>query len=746
MPSQSEYSRAPRESPARRERRRRTHQRIDSNGDLPAPRRHRDRDEDYESPRRERRRRERRHELSESENSRSQSTALSSAQLAALDQANRDAEYNEYDTYARRERRERREKKEIASNDIGRRIASEEDKSIRNEDDVSGRKRKLQLTRMKQTAWYTTVEDHGAQAARISVEVDEESDDVRLRGGDNDSDFDGEKARKKKKWKKILIGVGIVILILVIAIPVGVVLSGKKANDEDSTTGSGTTSSNSNGPSNSNLDGISEDDIPASAKGTELDPFSWYDTYDFNVTYTDETVGGLSIMGLNSTWDDTTRANDNVPPLDEKFQYGTMPIRGVNLGGWLSIEPWITPSFFSSYSTRDGVVDEWTLTSKLGPTRAKSQLEEHYSKWISEQDLIDIQAAGIDHVRIPYSYWAVTTYDGDPYVAKVSWRYLLRAIEWCRKHGLRVNLDLHGAPGSQNGWNHSGRQGMARWLNGTDGDLNGDRTIDVHKQVATFFSQPRYKNVVTMYGLVNEPRMVELDPDTVIAWTSKATDAVQNANFTGIIIFGDGFMGLDKWQGQLQDKKNLLLDVHQYVIFNVDQIVLTHHDKINFACGGWTKQALRSQNKATGFGPTLCGEWSQADTDCTQYLNNVGVGSRWEGTLNMVSTPGGSISGSVLEPTCPTKNSPQCSCKGANADPSDYSDGYKQFLLMFAEAQMHSFEQGWGWFYWTWKTESAPQWSYQSGLSAGMLPAKAYERSFNCSSDIPSFDGLPEFY
>jgi glucan 1,3-beta-glucosidase len=573
-------------------------------------------------------------------------------------------------------------------------------------------------------------------------------DDVRLRGGDSDSDFNGDKARKKKMWKKILIGVGVVILILAIVIPVGVVLSGKNSSNSDDSTnsGSGTTSSNSNSPSNSNLAGISEDDIPASAKGTELDPFSWYDTYDFNVTYTDETIGGLSIMGLNSTWDDTTRANDNVPPLDEKFQYGTMPVRGVNLGGWLSLEPWITPSFFDSYSTRDGIVDEWTLTDKLGPTRAKTQLEEHYSKWVSEQDLIDIQGAGIDHVRIPYSYWAITTYDEDPYVAKVSWRYLLRAIEWCRKHGLRVNLDLHGAPGSQNGWNHSGRQGMARWLNGTDGDLNGDRTIDVHKQVATFFAQPRYKNVVTMYGLVNEPRMVELDPEAVIAWTSKATDTVQAANFTGVIIFGDGFMGLDKWQGQLQDKKNLLLDVHQYVIFNVDQIVLNHHDKINFACGGWTKQALRSQNTATGFGPTLCGEWSQADTDCTQYLNNVGVGSRWEGTLNMVSTPGGSIGGSVLTPTCPTKNSPQCSCKGANADPSDYSAGYKQFLLMFAEAQMHSFEQGWGWFYWTWKTESAPQWSYQAGLAAGMLPAKAYERSFNCSSDIPSFDDLPEFY
>lgn len=525
-------------------------------------------------------------------------------------------------------------------------------------------------------------------------------------------------------------------------------MSGKKSSSDDDTSDSGSSSSSSGSskPANSNLDSISEDDIPADAKGTELDPFSWYDTFDFNVTYTDATVGGLSIMGLNSTWDDKTRANDNVPPLEEKFEYGTMPVRGVNLGGWLSIEPWITPSFFDSYSTRDGVVDEWTLTDTLGPDRAKTKLEEHYSSFISEQDLIDIQAAGIDHVRIPYSYWLVTTYDGDPYVPKVGWRYLLRAIEWCRKHGLRVNLDLHGAPGSQNGWNHSGRQGQARWLNGTDGDTNGDRTIDIHKQLSAFFAQPRYKNLVTMYGLVNEPRMVELDPDRVIAWTSKAVDAIQGNNYTGVLIFGDGFMGLDKWQGELQDKKNLLLDVHQYVIFNVDQITLNHHDKINFACGGWTKQALRSEDKTTGFGPTLCGEWSQADTDCTKYLNNVGVGSRWEGTLNMISTPGGSASGSVLEPTCPTDNNPRCSCEQANADPADYSEQYKQFLTMFAEAQMHSFEQGWGWFYWTWKTENAPQWDYRAGLKAGMLPEKAYQRDFNCSSDIPKFDDLPEFY
>ena len=39
-----------------------------------------------------------------------------------------------------------------------------------------------------------------------------------------------------------------------------------------------------------------------------------------------------------------------------------------------------------------------------------------------------------------------------------------------------------------------------------------------------------------------------------------------------------------------------------------------------------------------------------------------------------------------------------------------------------------------------------PQWSYKKGLAAGALPAKAYEREFNCNSPIPSFSDLSEAY
>lgn len=342
------------------------------------------------------------------------------------------------------------------------------------------------------------------------------------------------------------------------------------------------------------------DDSKPSAKGGILDPFAWYDTTDFNVTYTNVLVGGLPIMGLNTKYDDSTKANDYTPALNQKWPYGSVPIRGVNIGGWLSIEPFITPSLFDGYQPNMNIVDEYTLCQHLGASQAAQTLEKHYASFVTEQTFADIQAAGLDHVRIPFSYWAVTTYPGDPYVPKISWRYLLRGIEYARKHGLRVNLDLHAVPGSQNGWNHSGRQGSIGWLNGTDGALNGQRSLDLHNQLSTFFAQERYKNVVTIYGLVNEPKMTLLPIADVLTWTTNAIQIVRKNGIQQTIAFGDGFLGLPNWQGKLQGIEGLVMDAHQYVIFNVDQIAFTHQNKLNFACSGWTAQMVQSSNPATG--------------------------------------------------------------------------------------------------------------------------------------------------
>lgn len=446
-------------------------------------------------------------------------------------------------------------------------------------------------------------------------------------------------------------------------------------------------------------------------------------------------------MGLNSSYSDNVRPNALTPPLTSAFPYGTTPIRGMNLGGWLSLEPFITPSFFSD-NANPPIIDEYTLTSSLG-SNASAFLEKHYATFANSATFTAIRQAGFDHVRISYSYWAVTTYPGDPYVPLISFRYLLRAIEYCRLNGLRVNLDLHGAPGSQNGWNHSGRQGPIGWLNGTDGQLNADRTLAIHTQLTTFFAQPRYANIITMYGILNEPRMSALDQDAVLNWTSSAIGILRKSGMplSTVAVIGDGFLGLANWVDSPlltlpnTTTKNLLLDAHQYAIFALDQLALPHAQKLDYVCNGFAQQTNASMDPTKGFGNFLCGEWSQADTDCAPYLNNVGAGSRWEGTYLPNE-----------QPDCPAKNA-SCSCSGANADPNTYAEVYRTWLQHFAAGQMQSFNYGWGSFYWTWITEAATQWSWKLGMEAGILPSQVrmLEQSGGCTGGVDwSAEGLGE--
>lgn len=94
-------------------------------------------------------------------------------------------------------------------------------------------------------------------------------------------------------------------------------------------------------------------------------------------------------------------------------------------------------------------------------------------------------------------------------------RYFLKAIGWARKYGLRINLDFHSLPGSQNGWNHSGRLGTINVLNGPMGLANAERSLDYIRIIAEFISQPQYKDVVTIFGITNEPQASTVGLDSL---------------------------------------------------------------------------------------------------------------------------------------------------------------------------------------------------------------------------------------
>jgi glucan 1,3-beta-glucosidase len=116
------------------------------------------------------------------------------------------------------------------------------------------------------------------------------------------------------------------------------------------------------------------------------------------------------------------------------------------MGGWLVLEPWITPSIFEAGGS--SAVDEWTLCANLGYDEALRRLSSHWNSWITASDFYHIASAGMNHVRIPVGYWAVIPIRGEPFV-QGQLEILDQAVGWARDAGLKVIIDLHGGEKSE---------------------------------------------------------------------------------------------------------------------------------------------------------------------------------------------------------------------------------------------------------------------------------------------------------
>lgn len=255
------------------------------------------------------------------------------------------------------------------------------------------------------------------------------------------------------------------------------------------------------------------------------------------------------------SFNDSVQAHNFTPPLNQAFDYdGKDLIRGINLGGWLVLEPFITPTIFEQKfeNSTIPVVDEWTLCENLGPEEAKRQLKNHYETFVTEADFKRIAEMGFNHVRIPTGHWAVHVTPDEPFVPYLSWQYLLQGVQWARKYGLRVMVELHTAPGSQNGWNHSGKSGSIGFLNGTHGEENADRTVKIVTEMIRFFNQPEWSNVVPMFGVLNEPAMINIPDVDVKSWYQKSYNVIRQLVGAGqgpILTYHDGFFPLNTWTG-----------------------------------------------------------------------------------------------------------------------------------------------------------------------------------------------------
>ncbi|KAJ5085863.1 hypothetical protein N7532_010634 [Penicillium argentinense] len=385
---------------------------------------------------------------------------------------------------------------------------------------------------------------------------------------------------------------------------------------------------------------------------------------------------------------------------DPGFNYGGDMVRGVNLGGWLVLEPWITPSIFDDAG--DAAVDEYSLCATLGADQCRAVLSQHWASFITQDDFNQIAAAGMNHVRIPIGYWALTPIEGDPYVDG-QLEYLDAAVGWARASGLRVLIDLHGAPGSQNGFDNSGKRGAIEWQQGN----STEQAKEAFKALAARYGGDA--DVVTAVEALNEPSIPGgINEDGLKQYYFDCWGVAREASQDTTVVLHDGFMPTESWNGFMSPAAGVyyvMMDTHHYEVFDSGLLALDASSHVRTACN-FVKDHVQTSDKWT-----IVGEWTGAMTDCAKYLNGKGIGARYDGTYQGSSAIG--------------------SCDGkfvgtVDALPAADRDNIRRFI----EGQLDAYEKGRGWLYWTWKTEGAPEWDMQQQLAAGVFPNPVDTRAF----------------
>jgi glucan 1,3-beta-glucosidase len=277
-------------------------------------------------------------------------------------------------------------------------------------------------------------------------------------------------------------------------------------------------------------------------------------------------------------------------------------LKGINLGGWLVFEKWIKPSLFENTDA----LDEFNLVKNI----PKEKIEEHYKTFIIEEDFKFLSEQGIEVLRIPVGYWIFG--DFPPFLKNVE--YLDFAFDMAGKYGLEILIDLHAAPGSQNGYDHSGVIGERNW----DKDpYNISKTLDIIEKLSK-----RYSNKKNLFGieLLNEPHF-EIDIKILEDFYKKGYETVRKyCNDNVFVVISDAFRP-NSWNKffKINKFKNIALDTHFYQCFteeNKNMNIKSFFSKSKIEWGRFIRKTQRNV-------PIIAGEWSLGiDINNCDFLNN----------------------------------------------------------------------------------------------------------------------------
>jgi hypothetical protein len=358
-----------------------------------------------------------------------------------------------------------------------------------------------------------------------------------------------------------------------------------------------------------------------------------------------------------------------------------MYIKGVNLGNWLVLEKWMSPVLFEGTTAED----EYYLPTQLSPEVYEARIKVHRSEYISERDFACIKRMGMNTVRIPVPYFIFG--DRPPFIGCID--ELDKAFAWAEKYGLKILIDLHTVPWSQNGFDNGGISGVCKWsqkpeevdfvLNvleklakryGKREGLFGITPVNepITEDVWELFNVPvRYPAVDKEMAEGSKPNTLEFLQD----FYSRAYDRIRaNVAEDKYVVFHDGFV-INAWKDFVTQPKykNIMLDTHMYLMvaeaLGCEQ---TPEGYVAYIKENFEKPIEEVQK----YVPVVCGEWC--------LFNSYTVGIDTKGGQSVLNGVDFHVERNVLS-----------------------DEDKKQVYHKICDAHLQAWRKGSGYFYWSYK-------------------------------------------
>jgi len=480
-------------------------------------------------------------------------------------------------------------------------------------------------------------------------------------------------------------------------------------------------------------------------------------------------------------------------PADYTADSETWKVMGTSLGGQFVLEPWITPSLFYQFLGADAKfgpdieeikkhtgMDHKSFCTALGPKEANKQLRRHWKLWVTEEHIKALAAMGTNTLRIPVGDWMWSPYDvyaemedgikcNDGAVQELD-----RVLALIHKYGMKALIDMHAWKGSQNGLDNSGETKHVKWVveyqdhtyaplgtfdhwkyKGWDWIIsdkadwgNAMNEINWNHWEHTIKTLHRvvemYKDHPAVWGIapVNEVGMwTPMDVLQKFYWQAywiarnKAPHwmVVLDASFRGGAVAEGGFM---------KGCRNKAVDKHPYHAWAGWGKMPTYYER---SCSWAAENELVED---TYQWPVISGEWSLAIDTCAMWLlgfNDMQPGEP-RAICDMIELPP-CYTGDD-QPGCPLDleeglqgpfgsgiSSPMF-----GRGPRGMALGTKEdeYMTNLAHKQVHSFNEGHGWFFWNFRTEFEPHWDFLEAYRRGWFPKNVSDHKALKALDVCS--------